>query len=380
MSKMRVPLCRPSITAEEIELVAEVLRSGWLAEGEHNRRFEAAVAARAGATHAVALNSCTSALELALQASGVRGEVLVPSFTFVASANAVACAGATPVLCEVDRATRNVTADLLRERLTPRTEAVMVVHYGGQACAMDDIVSLCEERHLVLIEDSAETLGATWRGEPVGSFGVGCFSFFPTKAITTGEGGMLVCRDESLARKVRALASHGLASSTLERTRAERPWWREADLVGHNYRLPHPLAALGCAQLQRLDALNARRAERARRYDRELVALAPDLLTPAVAEGATHVYQMYTVLVGGGRRDALVRGLRARGVEASVHFQPPVHLHPAHLRHGGGPGSLPVCEQLAEEIVTLPLFPDMTDEEQAFVVQALTDQLAELRR
>ena len=377
---MRVPLCRPSIAPEEIELVAQVLRSGWLAEGDYNRRFEAAVAARAGATHAVSLNSCTSALELALQATGVRGEVLVPSFTFVASANAVACAGATPVFCEVDAATRNVTAALLRERLTPRTEAVMVVHFGGQACAMDEIVRLCQERHLLLVEDSAETLGASWRGQPAGSFGVGCFSFFPTKAVTTGEGGMLVCRDESLARKVRALASHGIASSTLDRSRAERPWWREAQSVGHNYRLPQPLAALGWAQMQRLDELNARRLERARRYDRELAALAPDLLTPEVQDGATHVYQMYTVRVGGGRRDALVRGLRERGVEASVHFQPPVHLHPAHRSAGGGPGSLPCCEHLAEEILTLPLFPDLTDEEQGFVIAALGELRAELCR
>ncbi|MCA9694382.1 MAG: DegT/DnrJ/EryC1/StrS aminotransferase family protein, partial [Myxococcales bacterium] len=185
---VEVPLCRPCIGDEEINAVIEVIKSGWMAHGPYNHKFEEAFAAYLGVKHAIVMNSCTSALEVALRVPRIRGEVITPSFTFVATANTCLTSGATPVFCEVDEATRNVTAATIAERITPRTEAVMVVHYGGQVCQMDEIVALCERKGLRLIEDSAETLGATWRGRQAGSFGTGCFSFFPTKNITTGEG------------------------------------------------------------------------------------------------------------------------------------------------------------------------------------------------
>jgi perosamine synthetase len=365
-----IPLCRPCIGEAEIAAVAEALRSGWLAHGEYNHKFEHAFCELLGVPHAVSMNSCTSALEASLKIAGVRGEVVVPSFTWVATANAVVTSGATPVFCEVDRATRNVTAQTLAAVLTPRTEAVIVVHYGGQMCSMDDIVELCERHQLLLIEDSAETLGATWKGRQAGAFGLGCFSFFPTKNITTGEGGMFTCRDNEFARRARALIGHGVSSTTLEREKAERPWLRAAEIAGHNYRLSNVLAAIGYHQMLRLDEMNRRRITLAARYDQ---AFAGDnaIRPPAVAEGATHVYQMYTIELPCGMRDRVVRELRDQGIGATVHFDPPVHLQPFYRHRGGREGQFPVTEGLSQELITLPMYPDMSTADQDRVIAAV---------
>ena len=376
MSAIKVPLARPSITQAEIDAVAEVLKSGWLAHGEYNHKFEEAFAKLIGVPHAITMNSCTSALEIALKVAGVKGDVIVPSFTWVATANVVVNVGARPVFCEVDEGTRNVTAQTLSAALTPNTEAVIIVHYGGQACQMDDILTFCEEHGLLLIEDSAETLGATWRGRQTGSFGIGCFSFFPTKNITTGEGGMLTCQDDEFARKARALIAHGISSTTLAREKAERPWLRAAEMAGHNYRMPNPLAALGYHQLQRLDEMNARRIRLAARYDEMLADLPVE--TPVVADGATHVYQMYTILTDPDIRDELLRYMRSENIGASAHFDPPVHLQPFYAGLGWNEGDLPITERLSRRIITLPMYPDMTHQEQDRVVEVLRAGLERL--
>jgi perosamine synthetase len=370
-----VPLCRPHIGEEEITAVSDVLRSGWLTHGEYNHRFEAAFAAMLGVEHAIAMNSCTSALEIALKARHVRGEVIIPTFTWVATANAVVTTGGSPIFCDVDGPTRNITAELIADRVTPRTEAVIVVHYGGQPCQMDAIVALCDKHGLLLIEDSAETIGATFEGVQAGAFGVGCFSFFPTKNITTAEGGLLSCKDPQVAERARALIAHGIRSTTFAREREQRPWLRAAELAGHNFRLPNPLAALGYHQLNRLPWLNGRRVEIAQRYDR-LLGEIPGIRTPHVAAGATHVYQMYTIEVDARRRDEVLWAIRAEGVGASVHFAPPVHLQPYYLARGGRAGQFPTSERLAAELITLPIFPDMTTDDQDWVVDCLRRAMA----
>ncbi len=354
-----IPLCRPSIGEDEIQAIADVFRSGWLAHGEYNHKFEALFAKTIGVPHAIAMNSCTSALEVALKVAGIKGEVIVPSMTWVATANVVKTAGGTPVFCEVDPATRNVTAATIAACLTPRTEAVIVVHFGGQPCAMDDIVMLCNSKNLFLVEDSAETLGATWQGRQAGSFAVGCFSFFPTKNITTGEGGMLTCTDEAFQRKARMMISHGVSSTTFARERKERPWIRAAEMAGHNFRMPNPLAALGLSQLKKLADLNARRNKIADRYRASLVSL--PLKLPEIAAGATHVYQMFTIEVDEAVRNPALHALRADNIGASVHFDPPVHLQPAYTADGWGEGDLPETEGLARRLITLPMYPDMSE-------------------
>jgi len=207
---MKIPLCLPDITKKEIDTVSNVLSSGWLAHGEYNKKFEESFSSMLGVKNSITMNSCTSALEIALKASGVTQEVIIPSMTFVATANAVITTGCTPVFCDVNLATRNVTATDILAAISPRTEAVIVVHYAGQPCNMDEISDLCERKSLLLIEDSAETLGAAWNGKQAGSYGIGCFSFFPTKNITTAEGGIFTTNDNDLAERARALISHGI--------------------------------------------------------------------------------------------------------------------------------------------------------------------------
>jgi perosamine synthetase len=350
--------------------VVSVLESGWLAHGPKNHELEQAFQALTGAPYAVAMNSCTSALQLAIQARGIRGEVIVPSFTFVASVNAIVTAGATPVLVDVDRLTRCIDPEAIAAAVGPRTEAVMVVHYGGQMADMEPIAKLCERHGLALVEDSAEAIGASYRGRPQGAFGDGCFSFFPTKNITTGEGGLLTTHDAELHRKARALIAHGIESTTFEREKAERPWLRAATFPGYNFRMSHLLAALGVEQMKRLEEFNEGRRRVAARYLEELAGI-EGLELPVIADGRTHVWQMFTVIARDADRTQLLRELRALGIGASVHFDPPVHQQPCYRDAKVGPGGLARTDWLAERIVTLPMDPGLDDADIAHVVAGL---------
>lgn len=370
---MNIPLCIPSITEAELDLAREALSSGWLAHGPFNHKFEHAFAEYLGVKHAVTLNSCTSALFLALKAQDITGEVILPSFTFVASANAAVTAGATPVLVDIDYNTCNVSPAAIEAAITTRTEAIMPVHFAGQPCLMDEIMVIASKHGLAIIEDSAETLGATFAGQQAGTFGTGCFSFFPTKNLTTGEGGMLTTNDDDLAARVRLLASHGVPKTTYEREKEALPWYRSAVEPGYNFRLSNVLAAVGYAQMGRLDAMNSRRQQLAAAYNSGLADLeAIDL--PALHPQATHVYQMYTIKLKQGDRDRFVQDLRTLGVGASVHFDPPVHqsvwYQQQPLRH-----SLSVTECVAAGIVTLPMYPDMTEVEVDFVCEGIRSVL-----
>lgn len=354
----------------------EVLDSGWLAHGPKNRELEQQFQALTGAPYAIAMNSCTSALQLAIEGRGIRGEVILPSFTFVASANAVVTAGATPVLVDIDPHTRCVDPEAVAAAVGPSTEAVMVVHYAGQMADMEPIAKTCERHGLALIEDSAETIGAIYRGRPQGSYGEGCFSFFPTKNITTGEGGLLTTHDAELHRKARALIGHGIESTTLEREKAERPWLRAATFAGYNFRMSHLLATLGVEQMKRLDELNAGRRRVAERYLEGLADL-EGIELPGIADGRTHVWQMFTLLVLEADRTELLRKLRSVGVGASVHFDPPVHQQPRYLDAKRGPGGLARTETVAEQVVSLPIDPGLEEADVDHVIAALRWALAD---
>lgn len=354
-----IPLSRPALGAAELKAVREVLRSGWVVHGPKNKELETRIADYFGVRHCVTVNSGASALHLALLALGIRGEVLLPSFTMSATANAVVTAGAKPVFCDVDERTGNLDPAKLSSRITRRTQAILPVHYAGQCGDMDAIMAIARRHHLRVIEDSAETIGGRWRGRLAGTFGdVGCFSFWASKNITTGEGGAIITDNAKLARTIRALASHGILSSTAERQRRRTPWRRDAVLPGYNFRMSNIAAAIGVEQFKRLDSLNALRRRRARELGRALAGI-PSLTLLGGLPGAEHVYQMFVVRVPAHRRNRIVRACRAAGVEASVHFDPPVHLQ-TFYRKRYGRVSLPITEKLAKEVITLPIFPTMT--------------------
>ena len=364
---MKIPLCLPCITENEVNAVSNVLTSGWLAHGEYNKKFEQLFSSIIGVKNVITMNSCTSALEIPLKASGITQEVIIPSMTFVATANAVINSGCTPVFCDVDLATRNITAEEVSNKISPKTEAVIVVHYAGQPCNMDEISALCKKKSLLLIEDSAETLGAKWNGRQAGSYGIGCFSFFPTKNITTAEGGIFTTNDDKLAEKARALISHGIVPSNFKL----KPWNREASYVGHNYRMPNPLAAIGYIQLQKLDELNDKRIALAKYYNNVFSEFSDLIKCPFVKNGAEHVYQMYTIEVSQTIRDDLVDYFNENGIGASVHFDPPVHMQEIYSEYIKSDTLLYNTEKLSLTLITLPMYPSMTTVQIDYIVEII---------
>jgi len=371
-----IPLCKPFFSNEEIEVVAEVLRSGWVAHGKYNEELEERFAKYIGVKHAICLNSCTSALLLAIEASGLKGEVILPSFTFVASANAIVKAGCKPVFVDIDYDTCNIDPSKIEEKITDKTVAIMPVHFAGQSCMMDEIMEIAEKYDLVIIEDSAEAIGAEYKGKKTGSFGIGCFSFWATKNMTTGEGGMLTTDDDELAEKVRLLRGHGNPTTTWEREGKKMPWKRDCVLPGYNFRMSNILAAIGVVQLKKLDKMNEMRRKLAKYYDKNLDF--DEIDKPVELKECKHVYQMYTIKVKGIDRDEFVLKLREKGIGASVHFDPPVHLTSYYRERYKV--SLPITERVSRTIVTLPLYPGMTHEEQDRVIQAIEETIKELKR
>lgn len=376
MSQAFLPYNLPDIGEDEVDAVIETLRSGWLAPGPRVRAFEEAFAERIGARHAIAVTSCTAGMHLALLACGVGpgDEVIVPAITFPATANVVVHAGATPVLADVDPADLNLDPEAARARLTARTKALMPVHYAGQACRLDEIRSIAKAAGLRVIEDAAHAFGTMYRGEPVGRApDAAVFSFYVTKNITTGAGGMVTTQDDSVADGIRRLRMHGLSADAWDRyTESGTPFYRVV-APGYNATMSDVEAALGLAQLRRADAFLARRREIALRY-RELLADVPEIALPEERETG-HSWHLYVIRL---RRDALAIGrdaflqeMRDEGIGTSVHFIP-LHYHPYYREtFGWKRGDYPNAEAAFEEIVSLPLYTRMTDADVERVADAV---------
>ncbi len=376
---MKIPLCKTNTNTKELRAIERVLKSGWLTDGPMNAKFEKAFAKYIGVKRAVSLSSCTAALQLAMEALEITGEVILPSFTFVASANAVVKAGATPVFADIEYGTCNIDPIDIARKITPRTQAIMVVHYAGQACAMDKIIKLAAQHNLKIIEDSAETIGGTFKNQKTGSFSIGCFSFFPTKNLTTGEGGMLTTNDTALADKIKILSGHGIAKNTYQRQHKQDPWVREAIYAGYNFRMSSILAAIGVEQLKKLNAMNTLRREYASYLNRKLKF--DEIELPVELKECQHVYQMYTIKVKKVARRDFILGLRKKGIMASVHFSPPVHLQQYYAnRYKSLIHNLAVTERVASSIVTLPMYPGLRKNELDYMVNAIGKVLHTLNR
>ena len=367
-----IPVFRPSFDEDEWHALREPLESGWVTIGPKVKEFEERFAEYVGAPHAVALNSGTAAIHEALRGFDVAGgEVITPSLTFVSTNHCILYENAIPVFADIEDDTLNISADEIERLITPRTKAIIVVHYGGHACDMDRIMDMARARGIRVIEDAAHACGTEYKGRKVGSISdATCFSFHAVKNMTTGDGGMVTFHDEALDQRLRHLRWMGLTGDTWARSSgaagANYSWYYEAEEVGFKYYMNDIAAAIGLVQLRKLDRMNARRRELTHYYN-QLFADVEWVRTPVEHEYTRSSNHNYVVRVPD--RDEMIVFLREHGVSASVHYVPN-HLYPMYRQF---PARLPVTEQAWKEIVTLPLFPDMTESQVEQVVETVRD-------
>jgi dTDP-4-amino-4,6-dideoxygalactose transaminase len=369
-----VPFSRPEYDEAEARAVAAVLASKWVSQGPKVAEFEKRFAALVGAREAVATSSCTTALHLAMVIAGVQpgDEVIVPSYTFVATANAVLYAGATPVFAEIERDTWNLDPADVLARVTPRTKAVVIVHQFGLPARLDGYETLAA-RGIHVVEDAACVAGGRYADRPVGSSGYpACWSFHPRKTISTGEGGMLTIDDAAAAERARQLRSFAANISDRARHEARGVVFEEYHELGYNYRMTDLQAAIGIEQLAKLDRLLAARAHVAARYDAAFASL-PGVVLPARPPYATHTHQTYGIRLRGRtatERDAMIRALVDRGISCRRGI-PPVHLEPLYEKLG--PVSLPITQEVSDTSLLLPIFASLADEDQTRVIDAVKE-------
>jgi len=376
------PFYIPWITKDDEKAVLEALKSRWLTGGPIASQFEEVFARYIGVKHAISVSSCTAGLHLAMRALNIKpgDEVIVPVFTFAATANAPIFCGAKPVFADIDEKTFNISTNDVLERITDKTKAIIPVHYGGQACDMKEILEIAEDHKLNVVEDCAHSLGADYRGGKTGKFGImGCFSFYPTKIITTLEGGMITTNDGHIAKKLRVLREHGMTRSAAQRE-SEAKWYYDVVDLGYNYRLNELQAALGLSQLKRVKEGIERRIRLAHYYTKKLSAPAlRGVVPPYKAPDRTHIFHLYAVKiqeqVTGVTRDELFKKLMEAGIGLSVHYTP-LHLlsfYKSFLKVKSK--GFPVAERVYKQILSLPLFPMLTKKKIDFIIQRIQEIL-----
>jgi len=359
---VQIPVARPAIGQDEISAVTAVLESGMLAAGERVAEFEKKFADYCGTTHAVAINNGTAALHAALLAAdiGVGDEVIGPSFSFFATASAVSMTGAKPIFVDVNERTFGIDPAQVEGSVTPKTKAVIGVHLFGQPFDVPGIQQVCESHNLTLIEDAAQAHGAMYNGEKTGGFGqFGCFSFYATKNMTTGEGGMVTTSDKAYNERLRLLINHGQSEKYLH-TR-----------LGYNYRMTDVAAAIGLVQLKKLEKFNMRRRKNAEYYDTHISV--KGLVTPAIAQGMHHVYHQYVIRLTDEfpmKRADFMEYLKVKGIGTAVHYPIPIHHQPVYAR-ANEPDSCPVSTSLASSVLSIPVHPLLDQKELAYICDAI---------
>jgi dTDP-4-amino-4,6-dideoxygalactose transaminase len=392
VTKPYLPFARPSITDREKSAVLEVLDSGWLTTGPRTRLFEERFAERVGVSHAIALNSATAALHLALESLGVGpgDEVIIPTWTFAATGEVVAYRGARPILIDIDRRTLNATPEGVMAAVTPRTRAVIAVHVAGLPIAIDRLVEDLDPLGIPVVEDAAHAFPSRISGQSgryAGTIGrVGAYSFYATKTITTGEGGMLVTDDSAIADRVRIMSLHGISRDAWNRYAASGSWYYEIEDAGYKYNMTDIAAALGVVQLERAEELLSARRELAGAYTARLTnSDVHDLIElPAEAPDGSHAWHLYIIRLNLGRlsidRAAVIDALKEAGIGTSVHFIP-LHLHPFYRKRWGYTAlDLPVASDEYARVLSLPIWPGMTLADVDRVVDALSTVLVRARR
>ncbi len=380
MAEQRIPFFRPSIDEDDISAVTETLRSGWLTSAGNVKALEAELAAYCGAGHVNAVNSATAALHLALAAwdIGPGDEVITTPYTFCATANVIVHTGARPVLADILEADLNIDPAAIERAITPRTKAIIPVHFAGEPCDMDAILALARAHNLKVLEDAAHAIGTIYRGRMVGSIAdATAFSFYATKNMTTGEGGALATDDAALSERVRSLTLHGMNRDAWNRYDAGGSWRYDVAEFGFKDNLTDFAAALGRRQLGKLDSFTERRTAIVQRYFKNL-ADEEHLILPGFREENRQAWHLFVVRVRESSpvaRDEVIRKLAERGIATSVHFIP-IHYFTAYQKLGyWKEGDFPVAERAFSGAISLPLFPDMTEEQVDDVSQALREIL-----
>jgi perosamine synthetase len=357
-----IPIAKPIIDEDEISAVVAVLRSGILAQGKKVEEFERTFASFVGTKYAIAINSGTAALHIALLAHGIGAgdEVITSPFTFIATANSILFTGAKPVFADIEEETFNIAPDNIDEKITPRTKAIMPVHLYGQPCEIKRIMEIADAHRLAVIEDACQAHGAEYEGKKVGSFGTGCFSFYPTKNMTTGEGGMITTDDKDIAQKARMIRSHGQIKRYFH------------EILGYNYRMTDIAAAIGLCQLGKLEKFNNKRIGNAKFLTERLHGI-KGLVPPKVKPDIRHVFHQYTVRITrdfGMPRDELKQKLMDKGVGTEIYYPLPVHKQPLYQKMGYDDDLLG-SEKAAGEVLSLPVHPSLMKEELEYVGDSL---------
>ncbi len=381
-----LPYHLPSIGEEEIEAVVETLRSGWLTTGGKVNQFEADFKAKVGARHAVALNSCTAALHLALEAIGVEpgDEVIVPTMTFAATGEVVTYLGAKPVL--IDCCYDDLTLDVnqIEKLITPKTKAIIPVHFAGHPCEMIPLMEIAKAYNLKVIEDAAHCLPAWYQGAPIGSIGdITCFSFYATKTITTGEGGMATTQNEEWANRMRMMSLHGISRNAWNRYSANGSWSYDIHHAGHKYNLTDLAASLGIEQLKKCEQFQKTREYYASLYTQGFRDL-PEIMCPPVAHNIQHSWHLYVIQLDLEHlrigRNEFIERMKSYNIGTSVHFIP-LHFHPFYQNaYGYQVEDFPTARGCFERIISLPIYPKMTEADVEYVIEVVHEIIRDNRR
>ena len=368
-----IPYGHQWIDEEDIEEVVKVLKSDWITTGPKIEEFENALRRYVGCKYAVAVNSGTSALDIAVQTLNLpRGsEIITTPFTFVATSNAVLYNNLKPIFVDIEKDTRNINPEEIRKKITDKTKAIIYVDYAGHPCDIEEIKDIAEEHDLYLIEDASHAIGAEYKGKKIGNFAdMTIFSFHPVKHITTGEGGVVVTNNKDFYERLKMIRNHGIDKSALDRFGPEAGWAYDLKFLGRNYRITDFQVALGISQLKKLDEFIRRRKEIVEMYNEAFKSM-PEIETPIVKPYIKPAWHIYTVLLDGINRDEFFREMREKGIGVNVHYIP-IYLFSYYQEHFNfNPNDFPVTEEVFSKIITLPLFPKMKDAEIFYVVKAV---------
>jgi perosamine synthetase len=384
--KQAIPFHRAPVGEDEAQAVAEIVRSGWLTMGPKTVEFEQRFAEYIGVRHAIAVSSCTAAMHLALEAVGIKpgDEVLVPTLTFAATAEVVRYLDAVPILVDSDPTFFNISAKDAARKITARTRAILPVHFAGHPCEMDSIQELADGHGLAIVEDAAHALPARYQGKMIGTLSrATAFSFYATKTLTTGEGGMVTTNEDFIAERVRLMRLHGMSRDAWKRYSGEGTWRYEVLEAGFKYNFTDMQAALGLVQLAKCDRMRERRQAIAEEYTRTLSA-SESFRTPCVARDVEPAWHLYYILLEENSlrigRDQFIQELQDRGIHTSVHFIP-LHEHPYYQKLGGHrTGDFPTAEDYFARCISLPIYPGMTSQDVESVIGSLEEVAREFKR